>query len=74
MEPESIPAGFNDMLSFSLIDALLGRRSRRFFMGAEIPDGVFAYSSAHSPANVSPMGNRRVPTARAGTSSKNMLI
>ena len=40
-----IPPGFHDMVSFPLVDALLGRRSRRFFKGAEIPDGVFAYKS-----------------------------
>jgi hypothetical protein len=41
------PPGFQDMFSFPLIEALLGRRSRRFFMGAQIPDGVFAYKSGH---------------------------
>jgi hypothetical protein len=39
------PQGFQDMLAFGLIEALLGRRSRRVFMGAEIPDGVFAFKS-----------------------------
>ena len=41
MKKQTIPPGFQDMLSFNLIEGLLGRRSRRFFMGAEIPDGVF---------------------------------
>jgi hypothetical protein len=40
MERKTLPPGYNDMLNFRLIDALMGRRSRRFFMGAEIPDGV----------------------------------
>jgi hypothetical protein len=44
-----LPSGFEDMLGFGLIEALLGRRSRRFFLGAEIPDGVFAYTSRHKP-------------------------
>jgi hypothetical protein len=47
MQQQTLPPGFQDMISFGLIDALLGRRSRRFFMGAEIPDGVFAYKSKH---------------------------
>jgi hypothetical protein len=34
MEKSSFPAGIKDMLEFGLIEALLGRRSRRFFMGA----------------------------------------
>jgi hypothetical protein len=46
MTSTKIPPGFQDMLSFPLIEALLGRRSRRFFMGAKIPDGVFAYQSS----------------------------
>lgn len=40
-----LPEGFRDAMSMSLMDALLGRRSRRFFLGAEIPDGVFKYKS-----------------------------
>jgi hypothetical protein len=39
------PIGFEKMLSFGLVNALLGRRSCRFFLGAEIPDGVFAYQA-----------------------------
>lgn len=47
MKETTIPRGLQEILSFPLIEALLGRRSRRFFMGAEIPDGVFAYKSVH---------------------------
>ncbi len=39
--------GFDDLVNFGLLDSLIGRRSRRFFLGAEIPDGVFAYKSQH---------------------------
>ncbi|MCH4887116.1 hypothetical protein EZV73_06020 [Acidaminobacter sp. JC074] len=38
---------YSQLNSFSLLEALLGRRSRRFFMGAEIPDGVLTYKSKH---------------------------
>src|SRR5690606_28339013 len=41
--------GLESLLDFSLVDALLGRRSRRFFLGAEIPDGVLAFKSRHAP-------------------------
>ncbi|WP_462413315.1 hypothetical protein [Neobacillus sp. Marseille-QA0830] len=34
---------------FSLLEAIFGRRSRRFFLGAEIPDGPLAYKSKHEP-------------------------
>ncbi|KGO32918.1 hypothetical protein JT06_17610 [Desulfobulbus sp. Tol-SR] len=56
----SIPPGFSDMLSFPLIEALLGRRSRRFFAGAEIPDGVFAYTSTREPVPLTEAHNTRV--------------
>ena len=38
-----------DLLEFPLVEALFGRRSRRFFRGAEIPDGPLAYRSRHEP-------------------------
>ena len=48
---QETPAGLEDMLRdllrFPLMEALTGRRSRRFCMGAEIPDGVFAFKSKH---------------------------
>ena len=48
---QETPAGLEDMLGdllrFPLMEALTGRRSRRFCMGAEIPDGVFAFKSKH---------------------------
>lgn len=50
MKTRENPIGFKEMVDFGLIEALLGRRSRRFFMGAEMPDGVFAYKSRHKPA------------------------
>ncbi len=41
----------NDLLTFPLIDAIGGRRSRRFCLGAEIPDGVLSYKSKHDPVS-----------------------
>lgn len=35
----------NDLLKFPLMEAIAGRRARRFCMGAEIPDGVLAFKS-----------------------------
>lgn len=43
------PGGLDKALSFPLIEALHGRRARRFSLGAEIPDGVLAYRSTHEP-------------------------
>lgn len=48
--------GFQKMFQFPLLDALLGRRSRRVFMGAEIPDGVLRYRSQHDPRSLDRRG------------------
>ena len=66
MSKETLPAGFGDMLKLHG-SALLGRRSRRFFMGAEIPDGVLAYKSRHEPVPLSELEKLLVVTACGGT-------
>ncbi|GED71629.1 hypothetical protein BRE01_53310 [Brevibacillus reuszeri] len=38
-----------DLLQFPLVEAIFGRRSRRFFRGAEVPDGPLAFTSRHQP-------------------------
>lgn len=62
------------MREFPLIEALLGRRSRRFFMGAEIPDGVFRYRSTHAPLPLSELETLLVVTACGGNTSWHDLI
>ncbi len=70
MEDETIlPPGFEEMLNFGLVEALLGRRSRRFFMGADIPDGVFAYKSGHDPLPLSELEKLLVVSACGGNTS-----
>lgn len=71
---EKLPVGFKDMLSFGLIDALMGRRSRRFFMGAEIPDGVFAYKSRHKPVPLTELEKLLVVAACGSNTSWHYLI
>ena len=63
MDTPAVPPGFREMLEFNLVDALLGRRSRRFFMGAGIPDGVFTYKSRHDPHPLSELETLLVVTA-----------
>ena len=58
-----LPSGFQDLFGFGLIDALLGRRSRRFFMGAEIPDGVLAYKSRYNALPLSELEKLLVVSA-----------
>jgi hypothetical protein len=62
------------MMSFGLVEALLGRRSRRFFMGAEIPDGVFAYKSKHLPIPLSELERLLVVLACGGNTSWHHMI
>lgn len=74
MALSAIPPGFEEMLGFGLVEALLGRRSRRFFMGAEIPDGVFAYKSEHAPMPLSELEKLLVVTACAGNTGWHNMI
>lgn len=66
--------GFQDMLSFGLIESILCRRSRRFFMGAEIPDGVFAYKSKHRPVPLTELEKLLVVSACGGNTGWHNMI
>lgn len=66
--------GFDKMLEFPLLEALLGRRSRRFFMGAEIPDGVLKYRSVHEPLPLSELETLLVVAAAGTNTSWHHLI
>jgi len=75
MTPQkSWPPGFQDMLEFGLIEALMGRRARCFFMGAEIPDGPLAYTSRHNPEPLSEFEKLLVVTACGGNTGWHHMI
>lgn len=74
MGQQTLPPGFEQMLGFGLLEALLGRRSRRFFRGAEIPDGVFAYKSRHEIMPLSELEKLLVVMACGGNTSWHHLI
>ena len=74
MGRSDFPPGFQDVLNFSLVQGLLGRRSRRFFMGAEIPDGVLAYRSRHKPVPLSDLEKMLVVAACGGNTSWHNMI
>ena len=59
---------------FPLVDALYGRRSRRFPVGGEIPDGPLAYRSEQDPAPLSELERLLVLTACAGTTGWHYAI
>ena len=74
MKNVSMPPGFEDMMEVSLIEALLGRRSRRFFMGAQIPDGVFKYTSQHKPTPLTTAEKMLVVSACGGNTTWHHMI
>lgn len=74
MKKTDLPPGFEDMIGFGLLEGLLGRRSRRFFMGAEIPDGVFAYKSQREPVPLSELEKLLVVAACGGNTSWHHMI
>jgi hypothetical protein len=71
---QSLPTGFQDMLEFGLIEGLIGRRARRFFIGAEIPDGVLAYKSRHCPVPLSELEKLLVITACGGNTGWHHML
>lgn len=74
MKNMTTPKGLQDLLTFPFIEALLGRRSRRFFMGAEIPDGVFAYKSHEKPLPLTDLEKLLVVSACGGNTSWHHMI
>ena len=59
-------AALTQLEKFPLVTALFGRRSRRFFRGAEIPDGPLAFKSRHGPMGLTELERMMVLTAVAG--------
>ena len=56
-----------ELASFPLVEALFGRRSRRFALGDEIPDGPLAYQSRHQPLPLTELERMLVLSAMGGT-------
>ena len=57
-----------ELSTFPLVEALYGRRSRRFAFGDEIPDGPLAYRSQHEPVPLTELERMLVLSAMGGTS------
>jgi hypothetical protein len=55
-----------DLVQFPLTEALFGRRSRRFFRGAEIPDGPLAYKSRFEPMALTELERLLILTSVSG--------
>src|SRR5918996_3498673 len=66
--------GLEDMTQFPLIQALAGRRSRRFCMGAEIPDGPLAFKSNQEPFPLTDLEQMLLLTSMAGSTGWHYTI
>jgi hypothetical protein len=74
MANKDLPEGLKEITRFGLVEALLGRRSRRFFRGAEIPDGVMAYKSKHDLMPLSELEKLVVVSACGSNTSWHNMI
>ena len=66
--------GLEAAVSFPLIEALCGRRARRFALGNEIPDGPLAYKSKHEPIPLDATEQMLVLAAVAGNTGWHHMI
>jgi len=69
-----LPPGFGDALEFSLIEALTGRRARRFSLGASISKGALAFESRHEPLPLTELERMMILVAMAGNTGWHFLI
>ena len=69
-----IPEGLEKAVDFPLVEALYGRRARRFSMGAEIPDGPLKYKSKQKPKPLSDLQRMMVLTAAGGNTGWHHMI
>jgi pimeloyl-ACP methyl ester carboxylesterase len=67
-------AALPEIGAFPLVQALFGRRSRRFALGDEIPDGPLAYRSRHDPLPLSELERMLVLGAMGGTTGWHFAI
>jgi hypothetical protein len=73
-EDQKAPPGFEASLKFPLMEALLGRRARRFSVGASLPDGPLAFTSRQEPLPLTELEKMLVLTAMGGNTGWHYLI
>lgn len=69
-----IPRGLQEAINFPLIEALHGRRARRFSLGAELKDGPLKYKSAKNPKPLSELEQMLVLAAATGNTGWHHMI
>jgi hypothetical protein len=72
--PDPLREALDALARFPLVDALYGRRSRRFPLGGEIPDGPLAFRSSHPPLPLSELERNLVLSAMGGTTGWHYAI
>ena len=65
--PPTLSDPLGDLATFPLVDALFGRRSRRFALGDEIPDGPLTYRSRDEPVPLTDLERMLLLSAMGGT-------
>jgi hypothetical protein len=63
-----------ELLQFPLLQAIFGRRARRFAVGMEIPSGPLAFKSRHSPMPLSDLEQAVLVAAATGVTGWNFGI
>jgi len=71
---DQLPRGLSEAASFPLVEAIAGRRSRRFAKGTEIPLGPLAYKSSEAAAPLSELEQMMLLTAISGQTGWANLI
>ncbi len=74
MHREDFPPGFADALNFTLLEALHGRRSRRFARGSSIPSGPFVSTSRQEPLPLTELEQMLVLMATARNTGWHYLL
>lgn len=71
---KDLPKGLQEAVRFPLIEALYGRRARRFSAGAEIPDGPLQYRSEEAVKPLEELEQMMVLAAVTGNSGWHNMI
>jgi hypothetical protein len=74
MKPLTFPPGLQDAIKFPFFFALQARRSRRFSLGAEIPDGPLKYASKNEAIPLSDIEQQMILAAVAGNTGWHFMI
>lgn len=65
---------FSDLMQYPFLNALFGRRARRFGLGMEIPSGPLAYKSEKEPITLSETEQMLLVAAATGVSGWNFGV